>query len=110
MTKTWPRLGSNQTPRPRSSRGDVIDERFKGEPLDVRCLGTLRDDQKTAVKNYGHVIMDECHHVGAISFDAILKRVKAKYVLGLTALRLQASLIFLLVGAHLQSQKQRDAN
>ncbi len=37
------------------------------------------------VENYGHVIIDECHHVGAASFDAILKRVKAKYVLGLTA-------------------------
>ncbi|MBP8295024.1 MAG: DEAD/DEAH box helicase family protein, partial [Burkholderiales bacterium] len=37
------------------------------------------------VENYGHVIVDECHHVGAESFDAILKRVKAKYVLGLTA-------------------------
>ena len=37
------------------------------------------------VENYGHVIVDECHHVGAVSFDAILKQVKAKYVLGLTA-------------------------
>ena len=37
------------------------------------------------VENYGHVIVDECHHIGAASFDAILKRVKAKYVLGLTA-------------------------
>lgn len=34
---------------------------------------------------YGQVIVDECHHVGAVSFDAILKRIKAKYVLGLTA-------------------------
>jgi superfamily II DNA or RNA helicase len=25
------------------------------------------------------VIVDECHHVGAVSFDAILKRTKAKY-------------------------------
>jgi hypothetical protein len=37
------------------------------------------------VENYGHVIVDECHHVGAASFDAILKRTKAKFVLGLTA-------------------------
>ena len=37
------------------------------------------------VEDYGHVIVDECHHVGAVSFDAILKRTKAKYVLGLTA-------------------------
>ena len=33
---------------------------------------------------YGQVIVDECHHVGAVSLDAILKRTKAKYVLGLT--------------------------
>lgn len=37
------------------------------------------------VENYGHVIIDECHHIGAASFDAILKKTKAKYVLGLTA-------------------------
>jgi superfamily II DNA or RNA helicase len=37
------------------------------------------------VENYGQVIVDECHHVGAASFDAILSRAKAKYVLGLTA-------------------------
>jgi superfamily II DNA or RNA helicase len=37
------------------------------------------------VETYGQLIIDECHHVGAVSFDAILKRVKARYVLGLTA-------------------------
>ena len=37
------------------------------------------------VEKYGQVIVDECHHVGAASFDAILKRTKAKYVFGLTA-------------------------
>jgi superfamily II DNA or RNA helicase len=37
------------------------------------------------VEGYGQVIVDECHHVGAVSFDAILRRAKAKFVLGLTA-------------------------
>ena len=37
------------------------------------------------VGHYGQVIVDECHHIGAASFDAILKRIKARYVLGLTA-------------------------
>jgi superfamily II DNA or RNA helicase len=37
------------------------------------------------VEKYGHIIVDECHHVGAVSFDAILKRARAKFVLGLTA-------------------------
>ena len=42
-------------------------------------------DVNALVENYGQVIVDECHHVGAVSFDAILRRTKAKYVLGLTA-------------------------
>ena len=37
------------------------------------------------VEAYGQIIVDECHHVGAVSFDAILKRAKARFVLGLTA-------------------------
>ena len=37
------------------------------------------------VESYGQVIVDECHHVGAASFDAILRRAKAKHVVGLTA-------------------------
>ena len=37
------------------------------------------------VENYGQVIVDECHHLSAISFEAILKRVRAKFVHGLTA-------------------------
>ncbi len=37
------------------------------------------------VEDYGQIIVDECHHVGAVSFDAILRRTKARYVLGLTA-------------------------
>jgi superfamily II DNA or RNA helicase len=37
------------------------------------------------VEDYGQLIVDECHHVDAVSFDTILKRVKARYVLGLTA-------------------------
>ncbi|WP_313065735.1 TOTE conflict system archaeo-eukaryotic primase domain-containing protein [Achromobacter animicus] len=37
------------------------------------------------VESYGQVIVDECQHVGAVSFDAILKRTKARFLLGLTA-------------------------
>jgi len=37
------------------------------------------------VEKYGQIIVDECHHIGATSFDAILKKTKAKFVLGLTA-------------------------
>jgi len=43
------------------------------------------DKVKECVKNYGLVIVDECHHVPAFSFEQILKNVTAKYVYGLTA-------------------------
>ncbi len=43
--------------------------------------GTVED----FVADYGHVIVDECHHLSAVTFERILREVKAKYVLGLTA-------------------------
>lgn len=55
--------------------------------IDIAVMQSLSRQGKInpIVENYGHVIIDECHHIGAASFDAILKVVKAKYVLGLTA-------------------------
>ena len=55
--------------------------------IDIAVMQSLsrQGEVNPLVENYGQVIIDECHHVGAVSFDAILKRVKAKYVLGLTA-------------------------
>lgn len=34
---------------------------------------------------YGHVIVDECHHIPAVSFERVLSEVKARFVTGLTA-------------------------
>ncbi|MDF3836947.1 DEAD/DEAH box helicase family protein [Cupriavidus basilensis] len=55
--------------------------------IDIAVMQSLsrQGEVNPLVDNYGHLIVDECHHVGAMSFDAILKRAKAKYVLGLTA-------------------------
>lgn len=55
--------------------------------IDIAVMQSLsrQGEINPVVENYGHVIIDECHHIGATSFDAILKVVKAKYVLGLTA-------------------------
>jgi superfamily II DNA or RNA helicase len=55
--------------------------------IDIAVMQSLsrQGEVNAIVENYGHVIVDECHHVGAVSFNAILKRSKAKYVLGLTA-------------------------
>jgi superfamily II DNA or RNA helicase len=55
--------------------------------IDIAVMQSLsrHGEVNPLVENYGQVIVDECHHVGAASFDAILKRTKARYVLGLTA-------------------------
>ncbi len=55
--------------------------------IDIAVMQSLsrQGDVNSLVESYGQVIVDECHHVGAVSVDAILKRTKAKYVLGLTA-------------------------
>ena len=55
--------------------------------IDVAIMQSLNrgDDVKEWIKNYGMVIVDECHHVPAFSFEQILKGVHAKYIYGLTA-------------------------
>ena len=55
--------------------------------IDIAVMQSIsrQGEVNPLVENYGQVIVDECHHVGAVSFDAILKQTKAKYVLGLTA-------------------------
>jgi superfamily II DNA or RNA helicase/very-short-patch-repair endonuclease len=37
------------------------------------------------VGEYGHTIVDECHHLSAWSFEQVARRSKAKYVTGLSA-------------------------
>ena len=55
--------------------------------LDVAMMQSLvrKDAVDDAVATYGHVIVDECHHVPAVSFERIMREVKARYVAGLTA-------------------------
>ena len=55
--------------------------------VDIAVMQSLisGNDVKPLVKDYGMVIVDECHHVSAVNFEAILKEVTAKYVYGLTA-------------------------
>ncbi len=55
--------------------------------IDIAVMQSLsrQGEVNALVENYGQIVVDECHHVGAASFDAILKRTKAKFVLGLTA-------------------------
>lgn len=43
--------------------------------------GTVND----IVAEYGHLVVDECHHISARSFEIVARRCKAKYVTGLSA-------------------------
>ncbi|MCH5218573.1 MAG: DEAD/DEAH box helicase family protein [Muribaculaceae bacterium] len=55
--------------------------------IDVALLQSCMSDNdvKPFVREYGMVIVDECHHAPAVNFERVLKEVKAKYVYGLTA-------------------------
>ena len=55
--------------------------------LDVAMIQSLIRDGKVddLVARYGHVIVDECHHLPAVSFERVLSEVKARYLVGLTA-------------------------
>lgn len=55
--------------------------------VDVAIMQSLvsKDEVKELVRDYGLVIVDECHHVPAFSFEKILKTATAKHVYGLTA-------------------------
>ncbi|HEY0372861.1 MAG TPA: DEAD/DEAH box helicase family protein [Thermoanaerobaculia bacterium] len=55
--------------------------------LDIALIQSLGrkgvvDDR---VGEYGHLIMDECHHLPAYSFEQVARRAKARFVAGLSA-------------------------
>ncbi|GIE98117.1 DEAD/DEAH box helicase [Paractinoplanes rishiriensis] len=55
--------------------------------VDVAMLPSLarRDDVEELTHGYGHVIVDECHHLAAAAYDHSVKRIGAQFWLGLTA-------------------------
>ena len=59
----------------------------RGGEIDIAVMQSLirKGEVKNLVSEYGQIIVDECHHVSAFTFERILRQAKAKYVLGLTA-------------------------
>ena len=55
--------------------------------IDVAMIQSLSSNNSVdnSVAEYGQVIIDECHHLPAVSFERVLSEVKARYVVGLTA-------------------------
>jgi superfamily II DNA or RNA helicase len=68
--------------------GVLTAEGVAGEPVVVLAMiQTLVNSQHPGAlfAPYAHVIIDECHHVPAASFEAVMKACTARYFLGLTA-------------------------
>jgi superfamily II DNA or RNA helicase len=55
--------------------------------IDVATIQSLvrKGEVSDLVAPYGHLIVDECHHLSAVSFELVARRSKARYVLGLSA-------------------------
>lgn len=60
--------------------------RATGE-IDVAMVQTLARGEAFAdlLRSYGHVVIDECHHVPAVSIERVLAAIPARYITGLTA-------------------------
>jgi hypothetical protein len=55
--------------------------------VDVAVIQSLyrKGEVKDLVAEYGHIVVDECHHLAAVSFEQVMRRARAKFVTGLTA-------------------------
>ena len=55
--------------------------------LDVAIIQSLvrHGEVSDQVAAYGHLVVDECHHLSARSFELVARRAKARYVVGLSA-------------------------
>lgn len=56
--------------------------------IDIALIQSCIDEEagvKPFVKDYGMVIVDECHHISAVNYEQVLRGVNARYVYGLTA-------------------------
>ena len=52
--------------------------------IDIATMQSLNNIPEL-VENYTQVIVDECHHIPALTFEQIVKNFKGKYILGLSA-------------------------
>jgi superfamily II DNA or RNA helicase len=73
---------------PRDAIGMIGGGRRKPKGLvDVALIQSLvrKGEVDDIVGNYGHLVVDECHHLSAVSFELVARRSKARYILGLSA-------------------------
>ena len=86
-------LPTYTTPKGRVKQRDTVigtlssQKDASGGIVDIAMITSLgrNDDINPIVRNYGMVIMDECHHSAAYTHENVLRAVTAKYVYGMTA-------------------------
>ncbi|MFZ6735017.1 TOTE conflict system archaeo-eukaryotic primase domain-containing protein [Undibacterium sp. Ji42W] len=80
--------------------------------LDIAVIQSLarRDDLPDFLSHYGQIIVDEAHHLSAVSFELVLNQATARYVLGLSATPVRSNghhpIMFMQCGPVLHVAKQ----
>lgn len=83
--------------------------------IDIALIQSLvrKGEVDDCIADYGQLIVDECHHLSAVSFESVTRQCKAKYVLGLTATPIRKDglqpIIFMQCGPirhHVDAKKQ----
>lgn len=62
-------------------------KRKPGGVVDVALIQSLvrKGEVDDLIGDYGHIVVDECHHLSAVSFELVARRAKARCFLGLSA-------------------------
>lgn len=55
--------------------------------IDIGMLQSLAktENMEEIANSYSQIIIDECHHIPASSFEGVMKQIPARYIVGLTA-------------------------
>jgi len=86
-------LPTYTTPKGRVKQRDSVIGTFSSQKrattgiIDIAMIGSLGkdDDINPMVRDYGMIIVDECHHAAAATFENVLRASAAKYVYGMSA-------------------------
>ena len=86
-------LPTYTTPKGRVKQRDSVIGTFSSQKraatgiIDIAMIGSLgkEDEINPMVRDYGMVIVDECHHAAAATFENVLRASAAKYVYGMSA-------------------------
>lgn len=85
-------LPEYETKRGKRKRKTLVGRLYAGHDsmtgiIDVGMITSFgkKDNIDERIKDYGLVIVDECHHAGAQTHEDVIKEINAKHVYGLTA-------------------------